>query len=127
MGASHGIHRVDAAGAAPPELIAPVGFGTIGHTAIDGSGEVLYVKMAAGVPRMFRHSLAGRSPDSALNPGVIAVRPQASPDGRWLAYLAPLAGSAEVHVRSTDPARTEGWRGASAADLGSSLHWSRPV
>ena len=123
-GASQGLHRVDASGAARPELIDPTTTGA-GHTAMGSSGDVLFVG-TTGVPRIYRHSLSGRSPDSALTPpGVPVVRPQVSPDGRWLAYLAAPAGSGEVHVRSMDPGRTEDWRVSPSVDRGSSLRWSR--
>ncbi len=126
LGASHGLHRVDAGGAAPPELIDRMEFVGFGNTAIDGSGNLLFTKVAAGVPRIFRHVLARTSPDSAVTPpGVMAVRPQVSPDGHWMAYLSASAGSFEAHVRSTDPGRTEDWRVAVSVDPGSSLRWSR--
>ncbi len=126
LGASHGLHRVDAGGAAPPELIDPTAFVGIGHTAIDGSGNLLFSEGAAGLPRIFRHSLSRGSPDSAVTPpGVMALRPQVSPDGHWMAYLSASAGAFELHVRSTDPGRTEDWRVAASVDPESSLHWSR--
>src|SRR5207244_615656 len=49
MGASHGIHRVDAGGAALPQLIDSIGFVGVWHTAIDGTGDTLfYARMDAG-------------------------------------------------------------------------------
>ncbi len=127
LGGSHGLHRVVAGGTGSPELIDPTEFVGLGNTAIGGPGSLLFVKANVGTVRIFRHALSGRSPDSAVTPpGVLAARPQVSPDGHWLAYVVGSSGTteAEVHVRSLDAARTEDWRVSPSADEATSLHWS---
>jgi hypothetical protein len=56
------------------------------------------------------------------------TEPRVSPDGRWLAWVAPESGTDQLYVRSTDPDRTERWQvtrhGGSSVAAGSSVRWS---
>ncbi len=128
LGASHGLHRVKPGGAAPPERVVPSEFAWIGHPAPAPDGDHVYhARDVAGATRQIvRHSLSGGPMDTvATVAGGGALRPQVSPDGRWLAYLSSGSGRLEVHVRSTDAARSEDWPIAQAADRGTAIRWSR--
>jgi Tol biopolymer transport system component/tRNA A-37 threonylcarbamoyl transferase component Bud32 len=127
LGASHGLHRVDPNGTAAPERILPSEFAPIGHLAIAPDGDhAYYLKATAETRRqILRYSLSHGTTDAAVTlVGGTAVRPQVSPDGRWLAFLS-LVSRPEVHVRSVDATRLEDWRVASTVDEGTSIRWSR--
>jgi serine/threonine-protein kinase len=125
LGSSHGVHRVDLGGTAPLERVVASEFVQIGQPAIARDGDQLYyVKAVAGSRQIIRYSLSDRTSDVAVVPGGYASRPQPSPDGRWLAFLSAATGNPEIHVRSTDAARSEDWRISPSADRGTSIRWS---
>jgi eukaryotic-like serine/threonine-protein kinase len=128
MGASHGLHRVRPGGAAPPERVVASEFVWIGHPApAPDADHVYHIRDVAGATRqLVRQSMSGGPMDTvATAAGGDALRPQVSPDGRWLAYLSSGSGRLEVYVRSTDAARSEDWPISQAADRGTALRWSR--
>jgi hypothetical protein len=76
--------------------------------------------------RIVRYSLSSKTMTAAAVPsaGNSYHRPQLSPDGHWLAFLAAESNGTRVRVRSTDSTRSEEWS-ASPADVSTALRWSR--
>ena len=83
----------------------------------DGS-QLYYTKTIAGGTQLVRRALSSGM-DVAVTPAGASSnlprRPQVSPDGHWLAFIVTVSGRTEIHVRSTDPARSEEWPLATVA------------
>ncbi len=126
IGTLRGLYRVDPAGAAPPDLV--MAFPTFTRfPAFDPTGDNLYfTRGGEGPDELVRMKVSGTQPAPAVivPGGKRAFTPQVSHDGRWLAFLSTASGRTEVHVRSTDLARSEDWQVASGADLTGGVRWS---
>ncbi|HEY6827068.1 MAG TPA: protein kinase [Gemmatimonadaceae bacterium] len=125
LGASPGLHRVEVGGTAPPERIFTSDFAGIAQPTISRTADVVYFTNFKD-RRIVRYSLADKTTATAVAwpAGSSYSRPQLSPDGRWIAFLASESNGTRVRARSTDSARSEEWA-AGAADPQTSLRWSR--
>lgn len=121
-----GLHRVAADGASPPVQITRPN-GTI-HTAYDVTADGAFVLFTDF--RSYREQDVKMAPmDGSLEERVLVggpgaqLRPQLSPDGRWLAYQSDESGRFEIYVRpwpDVESARVQVSTGG-----GTSPVWSR--
>jgi hypothetical protein len=123
--AAQGVYRADPGGLTPPErVIAP----KTQQPALAPDGSQLYfTKTIAGGTQLVRRALSGGM-DIAVTPAGASSnlprRPQVSPDGHWLAFFVTVSGHTEIHVRSTDPARSEEWPLGTVATGQASVRWA---
>jgi len=124
------LYRVDPSSATRPSVVMTLPGSGLAATrpVFDPSGENLYfTRSSARADELVRLKLSGAQPATlvVVPGGQNALAPQVSPDGRWLAFLSTTSGRTEVHVRSTDLARSENWRVATIADASGGVRWSR--
>ncbi|MFI5209091.1 MAG: protein kinase [Gemmatimonadales bacterium] len=105
-----GLYRVSPGTGQPPEAILTTSFPVAAVRYAPDGQELYYTSYGTGRSEILVHHLgSAETSDRQVAAGETSAGGAPSPDGRWLAYLSVLAGSAGLYVRSTDPSRGERW------------------